>query len=267
VETELSILFKPKMQDCGCDTLGIDSILSLFRSNDIIVLNGRRYEVLNKLADGGFASVYLVLDSVSKRQYAMKRISCQDQAARAVCLFFKGNYGNDHLYFHATDGVLDSWQWRSWMYSGSLTTQTFVNSGTVAWPPPKCALDKTTLFLFLNITQFVFVSSLPCSVKKKKRSLLHIQRGTLQDMIERMATEKEYMTETTILRIFLGICEGVACFHEAEPALAHRDIKVPSLFFFSLLSTLVPVCLEVNSECCCICSHTTCCLGKITDQF
>jgi serine/threonine kinase 16 len=51
------------------------------------------------------------------------------------------------------------------------------------------------------------------------------QRGSLQDMIERMAKEKEYMSEPTILRIFIGICEGVACLHHAEPPLAHRDIK------------------------------------------
>jgi len=49
---------------------------------------------------------------------------------------------------------------------------------------------------------------------------------------------KDHLPEEDILRIFIGVCHGVAAFHNHEPAWAHRDIKV-SLSVIILMSTLV----------------------------
>ncbi len=38
-----------------------------------------------------------------------------------------------------------------------------------------------------------------------------------------------------MLTIFRGICSAVAAFHQADPPLALRDIKVECLFYFTVL--------------------------------
>lgn len=52
------------------------------------------------------------------------------------------------------------------------------------------------------------------------------KNGTLQDHLNMRARATDYMAESQVLQIFVGICEGVKALHEAKPEpLAHRDLK------------------------------------------
>ena len=52
-----------------------------------------------------------------------------------------------------------------------------------------------------------------------------MQEGSVQDMIEN-AFGRYYLPELDVLHLFKSLCEAVLAFHECEPPLAHRDIKV-----------------------------------------
>lgn len=61
------------------------------------------------------------------------------------------------------------------------------------------------------------------------------KNGSLQDHLNMRAKTKDYMAESQVLQIFVGICEGVKALHEAKPEpLAHRDLKTGN---FSLLQS------------------------------
>jgi serine/threonine kinase 16 len=54
----------------------------------------------------------------------------------------------------------------------------------------------------------------------------YYRKGTLQDTIDEIRNKKRTpFTEQQILRIFLGICNGIRALHEHEPPQAHNDIK------------------------------------------
>ena len=51
------------------------------------------------------------------------------------------------------------------------------------------------------------------------------QKGTLYDEYQRLSSKNEKMSETRILKLFLGICKGVLAFHTHQPQpLAHRCV-------------------------------------------
>ena len=52
--------------------------------------------------------------------------------------------------------------------------------------------------------------------------LFNLQRGSLQELIERMSRKSEKFSEERIWLLFRGICQGVSVFHKNSPPYAHR---------------------------------------------
>lgn len=75
--------------------------------------------------------------------------------------------------------------------------------------------------------------------------LPYFRRGSLHDQLTVRARNRDYMSEGQILQIFLGICEGVRAFHEAQPdPLAHRDLKTANI---CLSDSMEPVIIDIGS--------------------
>lgn len=54
----------------------------------------------------------------------------------------------------------------------------------------------------------------------------YFKNGSLQDHLNLRAKNEDHMSESQVLQIFVGICEGLKALHEAKPEpLAHRDLK------------------------------------------
>ena len=52
-------------------------------------------------------------------------------------------------------------------------------------------------------------------------------RGTVQDLIDRTPYPANAPEMSEIMRVFVGVCNGLLAFHDAQPlALAFRDLKV-----------------------------------------
>eukprot|EP01138_Halocafeteria_seosinensis_P004016 gb/GECG01004107.1/.p1 GENE.gb/GECG01004107.1/~~gb/GECG01004107.1/.p1 ORF type:complete len:251 (+),score=31.21 gb/GECG01004107.1/:1-753(+) len=62
-----------------------------------VVVDGRQYRLLHKLAEGGFSFVYLVEDTETTLRYAMKLARCQTSEQIEQCRFEMGVYSEfDH---------------------------------------------------------------------------------------------------------------------------------------------------------------------------
>lgn len=53
--------------------------MGCFCSKEDLNLNGTKYTILNKIADGGFGVISLVEDSRTYQQYALKRVKCESK--------------------------------------------------------------------------------------------------------------------------------------------------------------------------------------------
>ena len=68
--------------------------------------------------------------------------------------------------------------------------------------------------------------------------LLHIsfciffQNGSVQELIESGIRTQRPLPEDDILQMFKSLCQAVNSFHNLDPPLAHRDIKVRKLTSF-----------------------------------
>jgi serine/threonine protein kinase len=51
---------------CGC-------------TKDNVLINGNKYYIISKIADGGFGSVDLVREAKADRKFALKRVRCNDR--------------------------------------------------------------------------------------------------------------------------------------------------------------------------------------------
>lgn len=61
------------------------------------------------------------------------------------------------------------------------------------------------------------------------------KHGSLHDHLNMRAKQDDHMSESQVLQIFVGICEGLKALHEAKPEpLAHRDLKTGKLLFRTL---------------------------------
>lgn len=75
--------------------------------------------------------------------------------------------------------------------------------------------------------------------------LPYYKNGSLHDHLTMRAHRQDYMAESQILHIFLGICEGVKAMHEASPVpLAHRDLKTANV---CLSDSMEPVLVDLGS--------------------
>ncbi|XP_037052238.1 probable serine/threonine-protein kinase DDB_G0291350 [Bradysia coprophila] len=75
--------------------------------------------------------------------------------------------------------------------------------------------------------------------------LPYYKNGSLQDHLNFRARNKDCMPEGQILQLFLGICEGLRAFHEAQPEpLAHRDLKTANI---CLSNGMEPIIVDLGS--------------------
>lgn len=75
--------------------------------------------------------------------------------------------------------------------------------------------------------------------------LPYYKNGSLHDNLMCRSHNHDYMAESQILHIFLGICEGVKSMHEAAPVpLAHRDLKTANV---CLSDSMEPVIVDLGS--------------------
>lgn len=75
--------------------------------------------------------------------------------------------------------------------------------------------------------------------------LPYYRNGTLHDQIVIRARHNSYMSESEVLQMFIGICDGVKALHEAKPEpLAHRDLKTANI---CLTDSMDPVILDLGS--------------------
>lgn len=59
----------------------------------------------------------------------------------------------------------------------------------------------------------------------------YMSGGSLRELIDARVLGGRGLGEDEILRIFAGVCAGVAVLHSANPPVAHRDIKVRCTVF------------------------------------
>lgn len=75
--------------------------------------------------------------------------------------------------------------------------------------------------------------------------LPYYKNGSLQDHLNFRARNKDFMPEGQVLQLFLGICEGLRAFHEAQPEpLAHRDLKTANI---CLSNGMEPIIVDLGS--------------------
>lgn len=75
--------------------------------------------------------------------------------------------------------------------------------------------------------------------------LPYFRRGTIHDELIVRSKTRTFMSESQVLQIFLGVCEGVKAFHEAKPEpLAHRDLKIANI---CMTDSMEPVIIDVGS--------------------
>lgn len=133
----------------------------------------------------GFSLIDLVENSVTKKKYVAKRITChsvEDQqiALREVEVCRQIQHEN-------VIKVIDS-------------------------------VVKGNADIIVNTTSLVYII------------LPYYKNGSLQDHLNQRAKSTNYMAEAQILHLFLGVCEGLKAFHEAQPdPLAHRDLKTANI--------------------------------------
>lgn len=75
--------------------------------------------------------------------------------------------------------------------------------------------------------------------------LPYYKNGSLQDHLNFRARNRDSMPEGQVLQLFLGICEGLRAFHEAQPEpLAHRDLKTANI---CLSNGMEPIIVDLGS--------------------
>lgn len=72
--------------------------------------------------------------------------------------------------------------------------------------------------------------------------LPYYKNGSLHDTLMVRQHRQDYLAESQLLHIFLGICEGLRALHEAS--LAHRDLKTANV---CLSDSMEPVLVDLGS--------------------
>lgn len=75
--------------------------------------------------------------------------------------------------------------------------------------------------------------------------LPYFKNGSLHDHLNLRSRNGDYMEETQVLQMFIGICEGLKALHEAKPdPIAHRDLKTANI---CLSDSMDPVIVDLGS--------------------
>ena len=150
-----------------------------------VIVEGVRYKVLRQLAEGGFSTVHLARDAASGRKVALKRITCHSIEDQNLA-----RLEVQTMQRFAHENLI---QLVGWSMVGEAD-------------------------LVHNLTSEIILV------------LPFYPRGTLHQELERRRgtgghEQRPFSQQTSLLRLFLGVCAAVRELHRAQPVLAHRDIK------------------------------------------
>ena len=174
---------------------GMGGCCSKSSSRDVVVLNGRPLRKLSLIGEGGFAFVYLVEDTSTGAQYALKQVRCAESehvesALREAELHTLFDHPN--LLKVVDYGVVSPGSSRAMSGPGEVN---LVGGGTGSGP-------QVVLLL-----------------------LPYLRGGSLHDLLGHMRSSSTSFSETEALALFVSVCTGVRELHLHDPPLAHRDVK------------------------------------------
>lgn len=186
LSTSLSILFD-KAQDA---VFALASCLPCMPETSTLKLNGRNFQIIKLLGEGGFSFVYLVKDQDSGRLFALKKIRCS-------------SYGSDSFQ-EAMKEIEATKKFRSPyiipVYD-SCVVQDDAGSGTLFGSLPSSDQDSAAsrgsdggkvIYLFLP----------------------YYERGNLQDAINAHLVRNTRFGERDMLHLFLNTCKAVKEMHQ-----------------------------------------------------
>lgn len=100
----------------------------------------------------------------------------------------------------------------------------------------------------IKLIDFMFKGSADIVINATSQAYLVLpfyKNGSLHDNLTLRSHKQDYMGQSQILHIFLGICEGLKALHEASPVpLAHRDLKTANV---CLSDSMEPVLVDLGS--------------------
>ncbi|KAI8872238.1 kinase-like protein [Ramicandelaber brevisporus] len=145
-----------------------------------LVINGRSYEIVRSLGEGAFASVLLVRDTATSREFALKKMIVPSGMTLAA------NAAQNEV----------TWTRR-------------LNGNKNIIELKDCAIETSTKSITTTIG-----SDGNSGGDKVYLMLLPVYRGgSLMNMIYRNMVENTHMPESRVLELFSGICEGVLAMH------------------------------------------------------
>lgn len=148
----------------------------------------------------GFSLIDLAENTITKKKYALKRITChsiEDEIIAKREIEITGLVKHENL-IHIIDSVIN----------GSAD-------------------------IVINTTSEVLMV------------LPYFKNGSLLDHLNLRSRNGDYMQETQVLQIFIGVCEGLKALHEAKPEpIAHRDLKTANI---CLSDSMEPIIVDLGS--------------------
>lgn len=164
-----------------------------------MILNGRRLRTLGCLGEGGFSVVYLMEDTSSGEQYALKKMTAHGEEHLEDCL----REAELHTLFDHPNllKVIDYGA----VAIGGRTTRRSDGVNLIGGGRGHGVADAEQAAVLL---------------------LLPYHRGgSLFELLGHMTANATRFAETEALALFVSVCTGVRELHHHQPPLAHRDIK------------------------------------------
>ncbi|KAG6851130.1 hypothetical protein H0H93_001010 [Arthromyces matolae] len=141
-----------------------------------VKINGRTFQIMKVLGEGGFSFVYLAQDEHSGRQFALKKIRCPT-----------GSEG-------VKEAMREVEAYRRFKHPNIIR---ILDSAVVQDPEG----DGKIVYLFLPLYKTSFID-------------LNLQRGNLQDAINANVVNRKHFSEKDMLRLFKGTCLAIRAMHD-----------------------------------------------------
>eukprot|EP01135_Chromosphaera_perkinsii_P009735 Nk52_evm1s1868 gene=Nk52_evmTU1s1868 len=170
-----------------------------------VTVNGKRFKIRRKLGEGGFAIVYLVECEQTFQQYALKRILCHDsahikEALREVELY--------RLFDHMN--IIEVIDYQIVDFDSPYLAPSTPAGGAGGGGGGSLMMDEHNQH---------HGGGGGAALKSVDVLLPYYHKGTLQDLIDILASTNQELTEYSVLRIFRGICMGLRELHHFRPPM------------------------------------------------
>ncbi|KAG6828541.1 hypothetical protein H0H92_007619 [Tricholoma furcatifolium] len=150
-----------------------------------VKINGRTFQIIKVLGEGGFSFVYLAQDEHSGRQFALKKIRCPT-----------GSEG-------VKEAMREVEAYRRFKHPNIIR---LLDSAVVQDPEG----DGKIVYLFLPL----YKASPWNSTDDSHELTQKVQRGNLQDAINANVVNRKHFSEQEMLRLFRGTCLAVRAMHD-----------------------------------------------------